>query len=80
MKRFATSAGLAAACAIAAALAAPVSAGLHLNGPSLDGQEAALPDGLAGSSEAAFAGLGMNGPSLDGQKVALPGGPARAIR
>jgi hypothetical protein len=78
MKRFATSAGLAAACAIAAALAAPATAGLHLNGPSLDGQTVALPDRLASTSEAN--GLGINGPALDGRKVALPGRPARAIR
>lgn len=78
MKRFATSAGLVAACAIAAALAAPVSAGLHLNGPSLDGQKLALPDWLVGAPEAAK--LASNGPALDGQKVATPGGLMRTMR
>jgi len=80
MKPSATFASLAAACAIAAALtvAAPASAGLHLNGPSLDGQTVALPDRLASTSEANA--LSINGPALDGRKVALPGGPARAIR
>jgi hypothetical protein len=49
MKLSATIASLAAACAIAAALSltAPASAGLHLNGPSLDGQKIALPGGPA---------------------------------
>ena len=80
MKATATFANVAATCALAAALTltAPATAGLHLNGPSPDGQTVALPDRLASTSEANA--LSINGPALDGRKVALPGGPARAIR
>lgn len=67
------------ACAfVALTFAAPVSAGLQLNGPALDGQKVALPDRLAGTPEVAR--LIYNGPALDGHKVALPGGPEHARR
>lgn len=61
MKRFAYMTSCAVAAVALLASTAQAKPGIHLNGPALDGQRVALPDGLA------------NRPALDGRRVALPG-------
>lgn len=66
------------ALAATLALSAPAAqAGLHLNGPALDGQQVVLPDGsqTIGRPAAEEAQkLASNGPALDGRQVGLPDG------
>ena len=57
------------------ALSAPAAqAGLHLNGPALDGQQVVLPDGsqIGGTSTEELQKITTNGPALDGRQVATP--------
>jgi hypothetical protein len=59
------------------ALSAPAAqAAIAINGPALDGRQAALPDGLriVGAPVEEVRGSQLQGPALDGRQVALPDG------
>lgn len=84
MRTTAAFASTAGACAfVAAALAMPAAAkpGIHPNGPPLDGQNVALPDGRSARIVTEeFRDKSFNGPAPGGQQVAQPGAPMPARR